>query len=128
MLNLGVPVESANNQSLLEQVHAAPLLMGLLIIVAGPIVEEVLYRFTIFRPLHQVNPVLGHTATALLFGLQHIAVAVFVNGNAVEWWHLPSYAAASLVLSLLYTRSRTLLIPIGVHMATNALGFMMMLG
>lgn len=125
--NLGVPTDNTNTQQVAEWVKASPVLMGVLLIVVGPIVEEVLYRFAIFRTLHRVNPLLGHIVTALLFGLQHVAVAVLVNGNAVEWWQLPGYVVFSLVMSGLYVRSGTLAIPAAVHMTSNALGFLTLL-
>lgn len=125
--NLGVPLDNTNTQQVAKWVQTSPVLMGVLVIVVGPVVEEVLYRFAIFRTLHHLNPVLGHVVTSLLFGLQHIAVAVFVNGNAVELWQLPGYVFFSLVMSVLYIRSGTLLVPVGVHMASNALGFLTLL-
>lgn len=125
--NLGVPTDNTNTQQVAEWVKASPVLMGVLLIVVGPIVEEVLYRFAIFRTLHRLNPLLGHIVTALLFGLQHVAVAVLVNGNTVEWWQLPGYVVFSLVMSGLYVRSGTLAIPAAVHMASNALGFLTLL-
>lgn len=126
---LGLPTDNSNTEWVTGLVKASPLVMGLMVVVVGPVVEEVLYRFALFRPLHEVNALLGHLVTALCFGLQHIAVAVFVNHNTAEWWQLPSYLVFSLVMSVLYARTRTLWAPILVHVALNGIGFaFMMLG
>ena len=122
---LGLP--SANiNQENQEMVRAlvlrAPVLMGLMVVVAGPVVEEVLYRFVLLRPLLKVNSPLAHAVAALAFGFQHVAVAVLVNHDTAQLWDIVPYAAFGLIQSVLYVRQRSLIGPILVHVLVNGLG------
>ena len=102
--------------------HGSPVLMGLMVVVAGPAVEEVLYRFVLLRPLLKVNSPLAHAVAALAFGFQHVAVAVLVNHDTAQLWNIIPYAAFGLIQSVLYVRRRSLIGPILVHVLVNGLG------
>ena len=101
--------------------------MGLMVVVAGPAVEEVLYRFVLLRSLMKVNSPLAHAVAALAFGFQHVAVAVLVNHDTAQLWNIVPYAAFGLIQSVLYVRGRSLIGPILVHVLVNGLGLAIVL-
>mgnify|MGYP003362460305 CR=1 FL=1 len=119
---LGLPSANTNQEMVRALVLRAPVLMGLMVVVAAPAVEEVLYRFVLLRSLLKVNPPLAHAVAALAFGFQHVAVAVLVNHDTAQLWDIVPYAAFGLIQSVLYVRRRSLIGPILVHVLVNGLG------
>jgi len=119
---LGLPSANTNQEMVRALVLRAPVLMGLMVVVAGPAAEEVLYRFVLLRPLMKVNSPLAHAVAALAFGFQHVAVAVLVNHDTAQLWNIVPYAAFGLIQSVLYVRQRSLIGPILVHVLVNGLG------
>ena len=119
---LGLPSANTNQEMVKALVLRAPVLMGLMVVVAGPAVEEVLYRFVLLRSLMKVNSPLAHAVAALAFGFQHVAVAVLVNHDTAQLWNIVPYAAFGLIQSVLYVRQRSLIGPILVHVLVNGLG------
>ena len=124
---LGLPGADTNQEMVRALVLRAPILMGLMVAVAGPVVEEVLYRFVLLRPLLKVNSPLAHASVALAFGFQHVAAAVLVNHDAAQLWNIIPYAVFSLIQSVLYVRQRSLIGPILVHVLVNGLGLAIVL-
>ena len=119
---LGLPSANTNQEMVRALVLRAPVLMGLMVVVAGPAAEEVLYRFVLLRSLLKVNSPLAHAVAALAFGFQHVAVAVLVNHDTAQLWNIVPYAAFGLIQSVLYVRQRSLIGPILVHVLVNGLG------
>ena len=119
---LGLPSANTNQEMVRALVLRAPVLMGLMVVVAAPAVEEVLYRFVLLRSLLKVNSPLAHAVAALAFGFQHVAVAVLVNHDTAQLWDIVPYAAFGLIQSVLYVRRRSLIGPILVHVLVNGLG------
>lgn len=124
---LGLPSANTNQEMVRALVLRAPVLMGLMVVVAGPAVEEVLYRFVLLRSLLKVNSPLAHAVAALAFGFQHVAVAVLVNHDTAQLWNIVPYAAFGLIQSVLYVRGRSLIGPILVHVLVNGLGLAIVL-
>lgn len=117
---LGQPgVTSANQESLEAQFRAAPVLMGVMVVLVGPVQEELVYRYGLFRTLERLGPVAAHGIAAVVFMLQHTLPAL-VRGDL--WQLLPGvgYLASGLVLSLTYARTKNLAAPLLAHMAANA--------
>ncbi len=126
VFGLGV-VTSANEADLAARVAAAPVTMALLMVVIGPLQEELFYRYGIVRIVGRRNTALGHAGSALLFGLQHVVVAL-IAGDLTQVVLLPGYVLSGLVLSLVYARSRNLLAPYLGHALANGLGLALLLG
>lgn len=124
--NAHVPAESSNSTQLAELIRQSPLIL-VMVFTVGPIVEEILYRFVLFRFLYQRKPVVAHLLTALCFGYYHIAVALLAEQRLIELWYLPSYMAFSLIMSMLYLRTRTIFAPICAHALYNGLGIVSLL-
>lgn len=118
---------NSNTESIRGQLLDHPFAMGFAVVVIGPVVEEMLYRFGIFRLLSGIYVPVGHLGTALCFAFQHVGVGWLVHGDPSQLWHAPGFVVYSLVMTMLYRRTGTILAPILVHMASNAIGVGFML-
>jgi uncharacterized protein len=93
--------------------RATQIVNGLILIVLGPLVEEMFFRGAIFRPLLQRYPIgmyLPLTALSFAFAhvLPHTYVPIFLMG---------------LILGYLRASSGSLLVPFVMHAAFNGVGF-----
>lgn len=89
----------------------------LLVLIAAPVTEEILYRGVLFRSLQSMFPL--HLAAALsgiVFGLAHMQLATA----------LP-LAFLGYLLALAAHESRSLWLPIGLHTGNNLLAFLLVL-
>ncbi len=96
-------------------------------IILGPIIEELLYRVCFFTVLRKKSYILAHLATALIFGLQHIFTAIFYEGNPQEILIIGGYMSFSLVLTIMYEKTKTPVPGILAHMLLNGIGLTYML-
>jgi membrane protease YdiL (CAAX protease family) len=82
------------------------------VVILGPIAEEVLFRGVMFsRFWREGHPITGVLFTSVLFGLLHGIPLL-----------LPMFAIG-LLLALLFWRTKTLIAPISVHVANNLIAF-----
>jgi len=122
---------SSNTSSFLAAVRAsgkvaaAALLFGGAVL--GPIVEQFLYRICFFTTMRRKGRLASHLLTALLFGAQHVFVAMFYEGRPEEVLLIGGYMASSLVLTTVYEKTKTPVPGIFAHIAFNALGLCYML-
>lgn len=96
-------------------------------VVIGPVVEEMLYRFGIFRVLAKLNLMVGYVGTVVLFAFQHVAVRWIVRGDIQQLWYVPAFVVFSLVTCALYRRTGSILAPVLMHVVSNEIGVTTML-
>lgn len=109
-----------NEQALNEESNEGSfILYSIAAIFFGPLVEELIYRFLIFRWLRNYNSVLAHILTALLFAFMHIGGFVIINKDFLSLCTMLPYVFLSLGLSIVYEKSKTLVYPIVFHMLIN---------
>ncbi|MEJ5998506.1 CPBP family intramembrane glutamic endopeptidase [Corynebacterium sp. H130] len=118
---------NSNTEAIRQQLLDNPIGMGIGAIVIGPVVEEMLYRFGIFRVLAKLNLIVGYLGTAVFFAFQHVAVGWIVGGDPQQLWYVPAFVVFSLVTCTLYRRAGSILAPILMHVASNAIGVAAML-
>lgn len=118
----------ANQNQMAELVRSYPLLMLLMTVLVGPIIEELVYRVSVFRALIGRSRLLAYALSSLLFGFQHVMQAVVFDQNYTELWNMLPYIASGLWISYLYDRRRNILVPLLVHVLNNLLGVLFILG
>lgn len=96
-------------------------------IILGPVIEELLYRVCFFTVLRKKSYILAHFATALIFGLQHIFTAIIYEGHQHEILLIGGYMSFSLVLTIMYEKTKTPFPGILAHMLLNGVGLAYML-
>jgi len=96
---------------------------AVLVVLAGPIVEEVLYRGLLQESLRRHRVLMGGSPwgsiiiTSIFFTLMHI--------GAADWQGLPSLFVLSLGLGWVFTRTGRLIAPITVHILFNGFNLFM---
>ena len=95
--------------------------------MAGPILEELIFRYGIFRPLERHSRFAAYVVTAGLFALMHVwAYAVFDG----EWRQLLDglvYLVGGVVLTAVYDVSGNIIFPILLHIWCNSVATYYML-
>ena len=124
----GIYPENGNNNRLLPMIRQNPVVMLPMVCVFGPLLEEILYRYTAFGIIQEKNRPVAHIVTALLFGIQHIAVAGIWGGDTAQLMNIGGYMVFSLVMTFLFSKTKTLCIPVLLHIMFNSFGLAFMLG
>jgi membrane protease YdiL (CAAX protease family) len=96
-------------------------------IILGPVIEELLYRVCFFTVLRKKSCVLAHFATAFIFGIQHVFRAIMYEGHPQELVIIGGYMAFSLVLTIMYEKTKTPVPGMFAHMLLNGIGLTYML-
>jgi membrane protease YdiL (CAAX protease family) len=95
----------------------ASVAVGILIIGAAPISEEIFFRGFLFGGLRSRLPfIVAAVISAAIFGAFH-----YTGGGSITV--LPQLAALGLVQAWIYERSGSIVPTIGLHMLNNALAF-----
>jgi membrane protease YdiL (CAAX protease family) len=92
-----------------------PLAFMILAVLVAPVAEEIFFRGMLYNALRQrVHPVVAAVLQAVVFGLVHFPLGVFVSAAA---------GVVGVILVVVYEWRRTLLAPVLLHSLVNALGF-----
>ncbi|WP_047979538.1 CPBP family intramembrane glutamic endopeptidase [Ornithinibacillus contaminans] len=106
----GIETGSENTQDIMNITRTIPLFAIIPAIIA-PILEEVIFRKIIFGTLYMhMNFFLAALLSAFAFGIIH-----------GEPEHLLIYASMGFVFAFLYVKTKTIIVPIIVHMALNSI-------
>ncbi|WP_027109057.1 CPBP family intramembrane glutamic endopeptidase [Lacticigenium naphthae] len=104
---LGIPQESANTQSLLEIVRHFPIFI-LLISIAGPVMEEFVFRKVLFGGLiDHIGGIGAAVVSSLAFAFIHF------DG------HILLYSSMGFVFSYIYYKTKSISTPIIAHALMN---------
>ncbi|HEM3647514.1 TPA: CPBP family intramembrane metalloprotease [Streptococcus suis] len=79
-------------------------------VISGPIFEEVLFRGLLLKYVFTEHPIIGLIVSTILFVVAHPGV-----DWTVYWYH----GVPAIVLGLAYLYTKSIKVPIGVHMAIN---------
>lgn len=115
-------IANSNQSNLTSMLLEYPILMSLLVVVIGPILEEIIYRFALFRTLYEKNHFLAYFITAFVFGLQHIFSATIMNGQMGESINIIGYMIFGFGLSFVYVKTKNLTASILIHILNNLIG------
>ena len=120
----------SGNQSAIEELAATGThtwLFVLVTAVAGPILEELIFRYGIFRPLERRSRFVAYVVTAGLFALMHVwAYAVF-DGDWVQLLDGLVYLVGGVVLTAVYDVTGNITFPILLHIWCNSVATYYML-
>ena len=85
----------------------------LLVVIAAPIFEEILFRGRLYGLLRtKASPMVSVFLSSLMFGIMHLQPAVMLEGVLM-----------GLLFSYAYLRSRSIFAPVILHMCNNALAY-----
>ena len=123
---LGIAMENANTENVISMIRENPVMMGFMVCFYGPILEELLYRYTAFGLIRDRDRALAYIVSALLFGFQHIAVAAIYGGDFIQLINMPEYIIAGLIFAFLYDKTENICVPAGAHILANSFGLLSM--
>lgn len=112
--------ETTANDALLNKLFIGenPLLIFLLIAVAAPVMEEIVFRGGIIGLLFEKYQIIGIIVSVVLFGLAH---------TVTSWIEFVIYALIGLLMALVYVKTKRLEAAIAVHFLNNVLGAIAMM-
>lgn len=88
-------------------------------VIFAPVLEELVYRFFIFRSLEKINIVFAHILTAFIFGFVHVWNYVLLEGDLTQLISMSAYLIISLGASTLYSKNKNIYYPIFLHSIIN---------
>lgn len=116
MFLLNIEPGSENTADIMNIINASTLFL-LIPAIFAPILEELLFRKIIFGSLYRrMNFFWAAILSSLAFGVIHLDLT-----------HLLIYTGMGLVFSYLYVKTKTIMVPILVHMGMNTITVLMQL-
>lgn len=88
-------------------------------VLFAPIVEELMFRFFIFRATRKINIVFAHLFTAFIFAFSHIWDYVLIDGDYTQLIAMIPYVILGLNASFVYSKTKNICFPIFLHMIIN---------
>lgn len=113
---------NANNQSIAALANSHYVLTLICTVFLVPLTEECLYRGAIFGGLFQKNPFAAYAVSTLVFALVHVDGLIGAIDPLTLVLSFLQYIPAGLCLAAAYHLSGSIVAPILIHMAVNAIG------
>ena len=110
-----------NDSAISAQIHDAPRVTLLIVILLAPFVEEVLFRGLVFGNLRYKSRCIAYLVSCLLFALLHVWQFAVVQRDVTYFLLMVQYLVPGLVLAWAYDHSGTLWSSVALHAAANAL-------
>jgi membrane protease YdiL (CAAX protease family) len=110
---------NANQQELIKIAGEYPVVFIILAVIVAPLIEELIFRYYLYKKLEKRGFLLALTVSTFLFSIIHI-VPSFATGTFVaDIATLPAYLLPSLVFAVAYYQTGKLAVPIFAHFAFN---------
>lgn len=117
----------SNNQSQVEGMLNTRILATVFLTIGfAPIVEELVFRGSIFRLTFKQNRKLAIFLASCAFGLLHVVTSL-ITGDWLDCLYFLSYASMGYCLSRCYVKTDCIWGPIGLHLLNNLLGVLVLL-
>ncbi len=120
------PITDNNNEVAVGNIIIYnPILSFFTVVIIGPIVEEITYRFGLFGAINKnnkTNKIVAYIVTILIFALIHFDFTARGNQLVIELLNLPSYLIAAGLLSYAYDRGG-ISCSISAHIFNNLISF-----
>ncbi|MBQ9980643.1 MAG: CPBP family intramembrane metalloprotease [Oscillospiraceae bacterium] len=85
----------------------------------GPLVEEVIYRSTVYGSIARRNKIVAHIVNWFFFGAIHVVQFAFMYGDPKLLIHVLAYIPHSVGMAVVYERSGSVWTCIFLHMIIN---------
>jgi hypothetical protein len=125
--------DNANQTSVVEMITTMPFTSFLMVVVLGPICEEITYRYGLFGTLRRKSIPLAFFLTSVLFGLIHSSfissevLTLTKEGALNELLNLPGYMLSGAILCYAYYKEDSLISSLSAHVLNNFLSYMIIL-
>ncbi|MDR1697632.1 MAG: CPBP family intramembrane metalloprotease [Erysipelotrichaceae bacterium] len=117
-------ISTNNNEATIGSfITNTPVISFFLIVIIVPLLEEIVFRASLFESLKRANRVLAYAVSILIFAALHID---FTNFSINELVVIPSYLIGSVALTIIYDK-KGLPASILAHTLNNLLSFVVTL-
>ena len=110
---------NANQQELIRIANDSPLTFLILAVIIAPLIEELIFRYYLYKKLESKGFILATIVSTFLFSIIHILPSLTTNTFAQDIFTLPAYLLPSLVFAFAYYQTEKLAVPIFAHVAFN---------
>lgn len=109
-----------NTETVLELLtNSGPMLAATVIL--APILEECLFRGTLFGLIRRKNRILAYIVTIAIFSIYHLAAYMIIDYDSSLWLYLIQYIPPTLALCFVYEKSGSLWCSILLHVLINTI-------
>lgn len=121
------PIKTNTNQSELEKTFLTyPMLIITLTVVIAPVVEELTWRYFVFKGLLKVNKVLAFIVSTVGFVAMHFLISIGTPDILEDLKSVLSYLVPAVILTSIYYFNKNLATTILLHSFYNAFCVVMM--
>lgn len=117
--SMSVEMGNVNQSSINSLIANYPFPVGFMVVVMTPVVEEVLFRGTLFGPLSKKNLFLAYAVSMGTFSAMHLISSIGVYPAIVIFLDFLEYLPAGFVLCFCYKRFGSIWAPIALHGLLN---------
>ncbi len=117
----GEPVVNANQAALNALAQQAPLLFIVFTCLVAPVVEELIFRYYLYKPLEKKGVVLAIIVSAFLFAAIHMTSSFAAGTIAEDLRSFPAYLIPSLIFGIAYYRTKHVATTITAHVVYNTI-------
>jgi membrane protease YdiL (CAAX protease family) len=112
-------IVNANQLEIIKIAGEYPVVFIILAVIVAPLIEELIFRYYLYKKLEKRGFLLALTVSTFLFSIIHI-IPSFATGTFVaDIATLPAYLLPSLVFAVAYYQTGKLAVPIFAHFAFN---------
>ena len=117
---------NVNDQNIQLLTRDSFLMMALGTVVLAPVAEEVFNRGCVFGGLYRRNPVAAYAVSSVVFSIIHVSGYMGLVSPLTLFLCFLQYLPAGLCLAAAYQLSGSILAPILIHSAVNAIAILSM--
>lgn len=114
----GKMIPSQNEMSIREIIEVAPIPVFISSVILGPFVEEMIFRFVIYRTFRKINVACGMIVSALAFGFIHIENALLAGDTGAILSGI-TYVVMGLAFSHNYEKNKNIIMCTIIHSIYN---------
>lgn len=119
--------QSVNQQQIVDSFRQNPMMILFSTVIYAPIVEELVFRGAIFRPLRKwLNFIPAALISGISFGLLHVLDSLLV-GNFADLLYLLTYASLGFIFCYAYEKNHSIFGSMALHFLNNFVGVVGML-
>ena len=118
--------DNANQEGLNNMFKNTPFLTSMLTCIIAPLIEEMIFRYYMYKGIEDQNPIVAVFLTAFLFAFIHLFASIGEGTFLQDLKTFPNYFIPSLILTFAYYKHRKLGVSIVCHMTNNIFATVMM--
>lgn len=119
---IGTVLVNENDVALNEMSNSVPVVLYILFVgILAPAIEEIVFRFSLFRLINLWNGRAAHIVCAILFGLFHVWDYLVFDHAWVQLLTMLPYCVGGFCFTMLYEKTKNICYPIFLHILNNGI-------